>query len=98
MIGHQDLFTGMGDEGPAGEIGGVLCPLRLHDEGVAENGVRLGVVDEDVGGAVVNLDAFPACGMEHLRSGVGGESAIAAAGMPIGIDHRTAEAVDTGRQ
>ena len=85
--------TAIGREGR-----GVLCPAVVHGEGVKEYGMVLDIIDKDIGGIVVDLDTLRSGSMEGLEGLVGGEGAIAATRVPIGIDHRSAEKVTLGHE
>ena len=82
--GEIEPFT-IGREGRS-----VLCPLLFHDERVVQYLMFLGVIDKDIRGSVVHLNALVVGCVEHLCRFVGRECTVTAAGMPVGIDHRTA--------
>ena len=90
------LTLGSGEVEPTAirrEGRGVFCPTLLHGEGVEEYGMILDIIDKDIGRVVVDLYTFRPCSMEGLEGLVGGEGTIATTGMPIGIDHCSAEEV-----
>ena len=101
VVGRIELSAGCGEVEPltVGREGGrILGPVLPHEQRILQEGACLCVIDKHVGRRVVHLDALVPTRMEHLRSLVGREGAEAAAGMPIGVDHRATQCVVLGFQ